>query len=347
MPRFFYSASNLQNNHAPDSWWQHWRKKRERKRSLQRLDANLVEVHNPFKKNITEKSRSIKPGVAIVALLFFTWLGAMLCLPYFKIDKIEFTGLNIIKKEELNDFINTKFFGSNKNWWPTGNYFLSNSDKIKREIMNNFAVEDVSVVKVFPDSIKILIKEKTTSIIYDNGRDYVLLDENGNFVKKLKTIPENEFVVENLFNSVTSSVTFVTGTVAKSNNLLASTSTTSTTARVHKPNFKLIEKELGPFPLIYDRRIGKENKNNLEKEVVSAVLVWQKLLKGGEVGELQYFVLENLAAGLKINTSESWNILININGNYESAFNNLVAVIKENHPIEYVDLRYGERVYWR
>ncbi len=347
MPRFFYSASNLQNNHTPDSWWRRWCKKRERRRSLQKIDANLVEVRNPFKKNTPEKPRSLKTTIVLVVLLFVIWLGIMFYLPYFKINKIEFSGLNITKKEELNNFINTKFLNSKKSWWPNSNYFILSVKKIKKEILNNFAVEDVAVIKVFPDIIKISIKEKTTSIIYDNGRDYILLDENGNFIKTLKVIPENEFEAEDLNEttaaSSTKNTTTTTSTIIKS----VPMATTTLSIKVHKPNFKLIKTESGSFPLIYDRRIGRENKNNLEKEVVTAVLAWQKILKGGLVGELQYFVLDNLAAGLTIKTTESWDILISINGSCESAFNNLTAIIKDNHPVEHVDLRYGERVYWK
>lgn len=342
MPRFFYSASNLQNYHAPNSWWRRWRKKIEKKRSLKRLDANLVEVHNPFKKNVEEKPRSIKLGVIFTTLLFFAWLGVMFYLPYFKINKIEFSGLNIIKEEELRTFVNANFINSTKSWWPANNYFILNSSKIGREIKKNFAAEEVSVIKVFPDLIKISVKEKLTSVIYDNGRNYMLLDENGNFVKNLKIVPESEFVIEDISNNSTTSLRS-TSTAS----MLKSMPTSTLVVKVHKPDFKLIKKESGSFPLIYDQRIGRENKNNLEKEVVSAVLTWQKLLEGGKAGELQYFVLDNLAAGLKVRTSEPWDILINIHGNYEGAFSNLEAIIKDNHPSEYVDLRYGERVYWK
>lgn len=345
MPRFFYSASNLQNYHAPDSWWRRWRKKVEKKRALKRLDANLVEVRNPFKKNIEKKPRPIKLGAIFVALIFFIWLGIMFYLPYFRINKVEFSGLNIIKEEELNNFINTKFLNPVRSWWPSSNYFLLNTSKVGREIKSNFAVEEISVTKVFPNLIKISVREKTTSIIYDNGRDYMLLDENGNFVKNLKVVSDNEFVIENITNTTTPNAST---TVSSSNVLLRNTSSsTSILEKIHIPDFKSIKKESGTFPLIYDERIGRENKNNLEKEVVSTVFAWQKLLKGSTVGEPHYFILDNLAAGLKIKTSNPWDILININGNYENAFKNLEAILKDNHPGEYVDLRYGERVYWK
>ncbi len=342
MPRFFYSASNLQNSRTPDSWWRRWRKKKERRRSLSRPDTNLVEVRNPFKKKEEEKPHSIKWGLISIVLIFFIWLGAMFYLPYFKITRVEFEGLNIIKKEELNDFVNNNFLNTNKKWWPRNNYFIVNTTKIGKEIKNNFAVEEIAVVKYFPDLIKITIKEKMTSIIYDNGYEYVLLDENGNFVKKLKVVSDNEFVVEDFTSAPTSTATNTIKTKK-----IAPTPTTTILVKLHIPDYKSIKKELGSFPLIYDQRIGRENKNNLEKEVVVVVLAWQKLLNNGKVGELQYFVLDNLAAGLKVKTSKPWDILININGNHEGAFSNLEAIIKDNNPNEYVDLRYGERVYWK
>lgn len=347
MPRFFYSASNLQSHHTPEPWWRRWRKKTERRRALQKLDTGLVQVGgNPYKKNVTEKPKSNKLGVVLIFVLFVGWIGIMLFLPYFKISKVEYSGLNIIKKEELSEFINSNFLFSKKSFSLTGNYFILSKNKIERKIIENFAVENVSVGKVFPNLIKISIVEKTTSIIYDNGRDYILLDENGNFVKTLKTIPPEEFVTENsaVFSATTTTSTTTATSTAKEE---LTPTTTDMIVKTHKPNFQLIKKELGTFPIIYDRRIGREEKNNLEKEVVTAVLAWQKLLIGGQAGDIQYFVLDNLAAGLKVKTSKSWDILININGNYQSAYNNLTAIVKDNQPVEYVDLRYGERVYWK
>jgi len=339
MPRFFYSASNLQSYHTPDSWWQRWRKKREKKHALKRLDANLVQVQNPFKKDTGGTKSFSKARLIGVATIFLVWIGMMLFLPYFQITKVEFRGLNIIKLNEIDNFVHTNFLYSSKRWWPRNNYFILNKNKIVESIKNNFSVDSVVVEKIFSNSLKVTVQEKTSSVVYDNGHNYILLDDKGNFIRVLRKVAENGY-------TTTSVPTNPSSTTAAATAAAQTVSTTvSSTIRIHKPIFAEIKKEIGNFPLIYDERVGRKDKNTLEEEVIQAVLTWQKLLQQTEVGELQYFELNNLAAGLKIKTSKSFDILVNIHGNHENALSNLETVLKENHPVEYIDLRYGEKVY--
>ena len=345
MPRFFYSASNLQNHHAPESWWRRWRRKKERKKALQQLDANLVQVKNPFRKETPAPKNFSKQGITFLILIFLVWLNTMIFLPYFRVTKMQIQGLNIIKESEIRDFVNNNFLIPKYNWWPRNNYFILNKDTVAEQLKKNFAIESITVKKVFPNQVDLVITEKTTSVIYDNGREYILLDEEGRFVKILKPINENEFYTEAMVTNTDNNTSSTSSTVVTMN--VQENIQPSTTIKIHQPNFLEIKKEMGSFPIVYDHRIGCEEKNSLEKEVVVAALTWKKMLEQGKVGELHYFVLENLAAGLNIKTSNPWNILININGNHENAYNNLEAVVRNSKPTEYIDLRYGERVYWK
>ena len=338
MSRFFYSSSNLQNFHNSDSLWKRWRKKSARKKALKQLDANLVNVNNPFRKERGKNKTFGWIKILIVFILFFSWVAALFYAPYFKINKIIIEGTNIIKEDELELFLTTNFF-INSNWWPTDNYFILNNKKIENKIKDNFAIEKVAVEKIFPDSIKVIVEEKTTGIIYDNGKDYFLLGESGSLIKKIKSIPENEFFTEDLSNVLTSAISASSTT--------STTSTSVQTIRIHKPNFDSVKKEVGSLPLIYDHRPGKENAENLEPEIVYSILKWHKLFSESSIGEPKYFILDNLYAGLKVEIGEMWHIKIGIHGNYENSIRNLEIIIKDQTPNEYVDLRYGERAVWK
>lgn len=338
MSRFFYSSSNLQNFHRSDSWWKRWRKKKAREKALKQLDANLVNVNNPFRKDRQKKRNFSWVKILFVFVLFFSWVATMLYVPYFKINKIIIEGTNIIKEDELELFLIDNFF-TNNSWWPTNNYFILNNKKIENKIKNNFAVEKIVVEKIFPDSIKVVVEEKTTGIIYDNGKDYFLLGESGSLIKRIKSIPENEFFIENLSSVLALSISPSSTT--------STASTSIQTIKVHKPDFNSIKKEVGPLPLIYDHRPGRESAENLEPEIVYSILKWHKLFSESSVGEPKYFILDNLYAGLKVEIGESWHIKIGIHGNYENSIRNLEIIIKDQTPNEYVDLRYGERAVWK
>ena len=65
---------------------------------------------------------------------------------------------------------------------PRDNYFLINTRRVENLIKDKFLVDSVTVTRKFPDKLEIEINEKPGSAIYDNGRQYFLLDDEGNVI---------------------------------------------------------------------------------------------------------------------------------------------------------------------
>lgn len=341
MSKFFYSKQNFQQHRTPDSWWKRFKKAREKKKALMRIDANLVQIRNPFisrRENKEAKKTKTTRGLIVFLLLIIGWLVTMVYLPYFKVNKVTVSGCKLTKSDEVRQFVVSNYLTKKYSWWPKDNYFFIDSDKISSDLTSSFPLEKTIVTKKFPDIVEIVVTEKISSIIYDNGEKYFVLDQKGNLVKIMKQISQNEFIISNL-NAVSTTLSMIASSTNKNS------TTTPITTKLHTPNYTEIKNEVGNYPLLYDKR-EHNNQIKLEPEIAVSILLWNELLSKQGIG-VKYFVLDDNTSGLVVKIDQLFDILTNIHGNPTSEINNLRAIMSQYKPVEYIDLRYGERVYWK
>lgn len=303
---------------------------------------------NPYKIKKKELPLlSIKITMFIVFLV--GWAALLLYIPYFRVNKISISGLNNLTKEEIDQFIADKYLKRSK-IIPYSNYFLVDIDKIKNGLNKQFALDSIQMQKKFPNEINITIVEKISSLIYDNGQKYYLMDSGGTVIKYLGDVSSNEFI--NKTN--TTPTTNTTNTNSSTDALLipsfsTNTTTISSSTREHIPDYKKIQRQFGSYPILYDKRgLSLEEKETgvLSEQFISSVISWYKGLSGQGI-ETKYFILENMNSGVTIDTTDSWNILFKPENSADLQINNLKNLLKNIHPVNYVDLRFGDRVYWK
>ena len=102
----------------------------------------------------------------------------------FIIKNIEITGIKHLNKKDVIKIV--KSFNNT-------NIFSVNIKKIHKEISKNTWVEETSIQKVYPDTIKIFLKEKEPIAIWQNKYGNNLITKNGEIIleKKLKSFKNN------------------------------------------------------------------------------------------------------------------------------------------------------------
>ena len=290
---------------------------------------------NPFKTR--KKPHKIKIKLIIFITFAMAWIIGLIYIPYFKINKINYSGLNNAAKSELNEFIYENFLNK-KSILPLNNYFFINTNKISGDLYKKFAFETVEVIKIFPNQLDINIKEKISSVIYDNGRKYFLLDSGGTAIKYLKDVEPYELIQK----ITTSSADMFSGN--------ASSTPINTSTTEHVPDYKKINKLFGNYPIIYDRRdfdVEIKQEGILPPEHIAAVITWYKTLAEQGIARLKFFTLDNLNSGIVIDTTDPWDILFQPKNNNNAQINTLKEILPTIKPQRYVDLRFGEKVYWK
>lgn len=284
----------------------------------------------------TSKKRRLLGFLAFVILV---WLGLMLYLPYFRVTDLEITGLKTIDRGEAENFVRQGWL-EGRRWliFPAADYFLIKADKIRDQLTEKYLFETLTVEKIFPRLIKITAVEKISQIIYDNGDGYFLLDQQGTAINQL-------YPPEIAETAASSSEILATTAILTS----SATSTARSTIQLPPPDFQWLKKQLPGLPVILDiRRNPTQIKQNniLSPAIIAAAINWKAALEKQGIGGVKYFELDNPAAGFKIYTDRGWYLLANPS-DVESQLNNLKIILREEKPNEYIDLRYGERVFWK
>lgn len=143
------------------------------------------------KQNIKRKQADEKSARAIKTKAMrklFTWtillgmlLGILVFLcksEMFEICKIEVTGNNQISKEMILELSQIDL---------KDNIFLSNAIKAKNNISENPYIEEVKIIRMLPDKIKIEIKEKVKAYILHVNDVYAYIDGNGDILEISET----------------------------------------------------------------------------------------------------------------------------------------------------------------
>ena len=292
--------------------------------------------------------RKLRLALITLPILFVIWVGFLLYSPYFHITKVNYFGLRVTKAEELKDIVEGKLLKGGS-ILPKNDYFIVNEASIAKELEKAFSLKKVTVTKTFPDTLEIVIEEKISSIIYDNGKKYFLLDESGTVQRFLKDVDSKENELQT--PSAPVGVTANTTTAALLATLLAGTTTTVQTPEnnfIHTPNYATIRREYGGYPLIYNNTkpdIQVEQTNVLTAKKIKGIIDMYSAVENSGLARIRYMEIGDPAAGVIIHSNQPWEIYFEANDDIEAQYNHIKLILKDTKPKERIDVRYGDRVF--
>lgn len=284
---------------------------------------------NPFRR--VEEKRKLPLIIKIFFLLaiLLSWITLAIYLPYFRLNKIIYYGLDIIQKDEIENYLKLEYLNS----WailPHNNYFLSSTGEMSKMLNQRYSLEKVEVKKRFPNILVVDLKEKISSAVYDNGEKYFLLDDHGT---ALKFLGDTGYIMPTTTNP----------NYSTSTNMLA-------TAVNHKPDHLKIKNNFGNYPIIFDTRflpVEEKQINILSPKIIAGTILWRDLLEKEGIANVKYFITDNPLSGLGAITNKGITIYWQPDNDLNEQMINLKTILHNEQPGEYVDLRFGERVYWK
>lgn len=324
--RYFHSNKNFNQYKPPVSFWDKFKKKQP-KRELNTIKTTEL-LSNPFKREQPKPKNYKKILVtAFILLIFLGWITLMLTLPYFKINNIVINGTKISKAQEVEDYLR---YGD---YFKDGliskkNYFIFPDKTVAQKIEKKFLYDSVVIKKVFPNTINIIINEKPASIIYDNNGLIYLLDKDGKIIKK-------------------SELSYSTTPTALAINQTSTPAIILNSAALEA--YRGTQAEYGNFPIIIDNKPIPQN----QEKIISAKLIegaqtWKKYLEEQGIGEVKLFTTDETDFNLKITLNKPWYILVNTQSDASAQMRNLKMILSNSSsPTSYIDLRFGDRVYWK
>ncbi|MDO8499510.1 MAG: FtsQ-type POTRA domain-containing protein [bacterium] len=305
---------------------------------------------NPFSSRGYATSRKTRANrlqltLIILVALAITWIGFLIYTPYFKITKVTYLGLNLIKKEEIAARVTEVMRGSII--VPKDNYFVVRVSAISKIIQENFSLKSIKVTKQFPSSLVIDLEEKNSAIIYDNGLGYWLLDREGTIIKSLGLAgnPETNLATttELELSTAPAGDPYATGATSSVKKVI------TTPLKTHIPEYRKLKNEFGAYPIVYDTRNLSVTSSSTEifpeYFIAFSAQLPEELEKKGIV--TKYMSTIHPLAGLEIYSDQPWVAKFQPEQDLSVQLKNLYTVLGKNKIKEYIDLRFGNRVYWK
>lgn len=287
---------------------------------------------NPYK----NKDKGSKLKLYLLTFIFFASIAAiayfLLFHSFFNVDKIKVKGVKEIKEEHLISSI--KGITSHKKYYILSqkNFFLLNKDQIRQILKEKYPIRSITINKSFPDTINVNVKEKVSTIIYDNGAKYAYISRNGEITEIIKEVGDNEWK----------------RTIQKKKK----TTSSNKIVKKHIPPAASLKKEMGEYPIIYDKRDKNINtgKQLLSPKLVKGITEWYSNLRNTNIN-FKYATVATSSKELIIYTNKSWNIKTNPTIRVSNQFKKLNFVInnklKQRKPRKYINVKYEDRVYWK
>ncbi len=113
-------------------------------------------------------------------LLIFGTFYFLFFSEWLQVHSITIEGNNIVDKKAVLDSVEPFLHKKSLRFLPSNNFFFVPTNQIKKEILSNFKrISNVSVERIFPGGLKILIEEKKAVLIFCNNKGCTWVDEDG------------------------------------------------------------------------------------------------------------------------------------------------------------------------
>lgn len=290
-------------------------------RKGRKKDYQLKDYQNPFfpKKQVSKKSRLTKFYFLALIILIIGGLYFLNSSDLFQIQKVEVTGQQQISQIEVSNIVFEQL--KTKRWllFDQGSIWFFNQRQTRKQLEQNYLFDSLKIKKKYFDTIKVEIVEKQSGIAWVSGTSQHFLGLTG---VALRQVDVGGGVVVEQGSSGT----------------------------------EVIRSEIssGNFPLVYDQSASPVTIGQLitSDDLVNFVINLSDGLDGRADFEFSHYTIERpFAREINLVTNEGWQAYFKIDDDPIQQLNLLLLVlqqkVKDRASLEYIDLRFGEKVFYQ
>lgn len=305
-----------------------------------------AQTENPyFNKRLQRKAIRLAPliGMAAVPVLAGVAWILLLALPQFRVSSMSVEGYERLTRQDIDSVIAQELDGRAWDVFSRRNYFLVRPERIRARLLKHPDIAAADVSKMFPDKLQITIHEREAAYIVLTNSARIRADENG--------MAFGIFPGEGGGWPVTSSSTLAAHTSASGTPSLVSTSTHPLPYLINQ----IRTRATSTLITLYDTSaaepvVGEEIVPNRLRELLEQLMATTEDLRLG------FSILGGLYDRQRLHeftavTSEGWIIIMDPLYDQSASLAALGSVLRDKvqdrSKLQYVDLRYQDRVYFK
>ena len=309
---------------------------------------------NPY---IREDKKSPRFSLIIRTILLLSILALtsflLLSHSYFRINEVLISGTQRINTADLESAVRGIMDEKKFLLLRRDNFFMVNVEEIKDILLRRFPIKELVLTKTFPNSMSLALEEKISTLIYDNTRQYAYVDSGGSVIEILKNVEESEWLSVEAPQDISSNSQEATSSTLSVGGEAIPVPTQSGIQKTHKPKVKDIRSQFGDYPILVQQETEdlKKGDQKLPSEIAQSVISLFDLFNKKSATPIDYFELNVLREELTGRTGEGWYILFDSSRDLGAQFEILLSILDDSRIqdsiLEYVDLRFEGRIYWK
>lgn len=288
--------------------------------SALRQDFQKKKFKNPYyspkkKGSVFFKNKQL---MAVFFVIFIFGLVGLSRISVFKIENIKISGTDFISEAEINQIASDQINKSRFLIFPQSNIVFFSKNQLKKAILEKYYLNHLTINKDYWHQITIEIEEKPIKLIYSANQKKYFIDENGTIINEYGPGKSDKKEVINGLEIVRPN--------SQAQNLLV----------VNDKNNQ-------------DIQIGFQV---LGKDDVNFILSLDKILKDEADFKINdYSLPEGNKNDLMVLTNQGWEIRFNMKDSYQSQTRLLFLIlkdkVKDRATLDYIDLRFGDKIYYQ
>jgi len=283
-------------------------------------DYQKKSFRNPFFSHSKKNKKRRWPffSFLILIVIFVIGLYFLNTADSLKIKKIEIEGSQKISQEEIKAVVLVQLDKKRFLFFTQSNILFFNKKAVKNELDKNYLFQDLKVKKKYFNTLVVEIKEKTNLVIWASDSKQYYLDLAGVAVKEIQA--------------------------------------TDLLVQKGEGETEIIRTQISSFdyPIIYDQSnqpvvIGEKTVD--KKAIDFVVSLNDEFLKPVDFETDYYLMPSPSASEITLVTKEGWRVYFTFNELAQDQAKLLITVlaekIQDRKKLEYIDLRFGERIFYK
>ena len=287
-----------------------------------RPDYQKKDFNNPFYSRRDQRSASARKPVK--TLLLFGLIVVVVGLFYlsnaqkFQINDIEVNGNKYLDSQEIEQTVRDQLTQRRWLFFKQSSIFFFSKKQAKAALAQSYFLERLSVKKHYFDTIVVDLEEKTSGLIWASSQKQYYLDLTGVAIREIQPTDLLFFAGQGDTDVVRAEV------------------------------------NSGQYPLVKDQsnREVAVGQPVISPELVSFVISLTNLIDRGADFSISHFEIGwPEAKDITLMTKEGWWVKFSLGDSAGTQFNSLSLILQQKIPdqtkLEYIDLRFGEKIFWQ
>ncbi|MBT4849675.1 FtsQ-type POTRA domain-containing protein [Candidatus Parcubacteria bacterium] len=169
-----------------------------------------IKTSKTWKRHLPQKPRRVQRGFyseqknssqkkvlkIILGIFIILIIQSIFQIKYLQVDKIVLQNNQDLTFEDINGAIDSSLTANKLLVFKKNNFFLLDTDELKNILLENFNLDDVTVVKKYPDILEITVTEKISQFIWQKDDSIYLLDNKGVLNRQIRGVDQKYLILK-------------------------------------------------------------------------------------------------------------------------------------------------------